>query len=73
MATELDRVRRTKETLRQRLSGDPRCVGIGITEVDGHLAVKVNWREGPCNDQPTSVNGVRVVHDVVGRIRKQGA
>ena len=50
------------------------CVnGIGITKVRGRYAVKVSLSEPAKTDLPESVDGVPVVVEVTGAVRKQSA
>jgi hypothetical protein len=69
-ATTLDQARAAKEALRARLAGQTAVVGIGITRVGEDYAVKVNLETATVT-VPERVDGVRVVTEVVGSIRKQ--
>ena len=47
----------------------PEVNGIGITKVDGELALKVNLVSEPKKGLPLQVDGVRVISEVVGVVR----
>lgn len=67
----LEQARAAKQKLAQRLAHVDSVVGVGITKVDGHYAVKVNLCQ-PLNDAeviPTAIDGVLVHLDMVGTIR----
>ncbi len=50
-----------------------KVVGVGITQVDGGYAVKVNLRAKPTGgvELPESIEGVPVQLEIVGRIVKR--
>ncbi len=69
-ACTLDDARAAKRKLAQRLAAIDGVVGVGITKMDGHYAVKVNLCH-PLTDPgviPNAVDGVPVHLDLVGTI-----
>lgn len=70
---DLARARSAKEAT-VRLARKMPCVNaIGITKVRGRYAVKVSLSEPAETALPESVEGVPLVVEVVGRVRKQHA
>jgi hypothetical protein len=70
---ELERARAAKETT-TRLARKIRGVnGIGITKLRGRYAVKVSIAEAKPTGLPETVDGVPLVIEVVGPVRKQHA
>lgn len=70
---ELERARAAKETttrLARKITG---VNGIGITKRRGRYAVKVSIAEARPTGLPESVDGVPLVIEVVGPVRKQHA
>ena len=70
-ACTLDDARAVKQKLAKRLSAVEGVVGVGITKIDGHYAVKVNLSH-PLTDPnviPNIVDGVPVHLALVGIIR----
>lgn len=57
-----------KRHLKELLQTDNRFAGIGITSVDGEVAIKVNRTHGKPFDIPKSMHGITIVQDAVGRI-----
>lgn len=74
-AQELAAAREAKEKAKQIFPRYGAVNGIGLTWLQGHYAVKVNFASEPGNraGMPTEVDGVPVVVQVVGRIHKQAA
>ena len=75
MPVDLSRARSAKRRLRELLPGDLAVNGIGITQVGEDYAVKLNLAAAPADDRdlPHTVDGVRVVVEVVGAIAKRPA
>jgi hypothetical protein len=67
----LEAARSAKEEARRQLAGKRDVVGIGLTKARGGYAVKVNFSCAPDSPVPESVNGVPIVVEVVGTIRKR--
>lgn len=67
----LERARKAKdETV--RLTGKMSCLrGVGITKVRGKYAVKVSLSEPAGDSLPKDVDGVPIVVEIVGEVRKQ--
>ncbi|MFN7963842.1 MAG: hypothetical protein U0002_21440 [Thermoanaerobaculia bacterium] len=70
---DLERARRAKEKGKQLLGSLASFSGIGLTQREGHYAVKVNFETEPDNEAaiPQEIDGVPVVFEVVGQIRRQ--
>ena len=68
---ELDRARAAKERTTKLTAKMPCVNGIGITKVRGKYAVKVSLSEPAETGLPKSMDGVPVVIEVAGTIRKQ--
>ena len=75
MAVDLERARAAKRRLRELLPRGLPVNGIGITQVGEDYAVKLNLAAAPAGDLdlPHTVDGVRVVVEVVGAIAKRPA
>ena len=75
MPVDLSRARAAKRRLRELLPDDLPVNGIGITQVGEDYAVKLNLAAAPAADRdlPHTVDGVRVVVEVVGAIAKRPA
>ena len=75
MAVDLERARAAKRRLRKLLPADLAVNGIGITQVGEDYAVKLNLAAAPAGDLdlPHTVDGVRVVVEVVGGLAKRPA
>jgi hypothetical protein len=68
----ITQARRAKAQLQALLAGEKDVVGIGLTKQDGGYALKLNLRRaGATGRVPSSVDGVPVVSEVVGTIRKR--
>jgi hypothetical protein len=67
----IDLARRAKQRALLLLSGVPGVVGVGLTKVDEQYAVKVNLESAlPASVKaPTSIDGIPLAYEVVGRIR----
>jgi len=72
---KLERARAAKARVIKLLSKSRSATvsGVGITEVDGDYAVKVNLAEPPGRGftLPDTIDGVRIVIEVVGTIAKR--
>lgn len=69
---DLARARRAKAQLLSLLAGSEHVVGVGLTKRGDDYALKVNLRGAAGARQvPPSVDGVPVVSEVVGAIRKR--
>jgi len=75
MAVDLERARAAKRRLRELLPDSLRVNGIGITQLGEDYAVKLNLAAAPAGDLdlPPTVDGVRVVVEVVGALAKRPA
>ncbi len=71
MAISLDKARKAKVALTKKLEGVEGIVGIGITKSGEDYAVKVNFDSPPKEPIPSSIGGVPIQVDVVGKIRKR--
>ncbi|ETX03850.1 MAG: hypothetical protein ETSY2_32255 [Candidatus Entotheonella gemina] len=63
------------QKLAQHLAAVEGVVGVGITKIDGHYAVKVNLGR-PLTDPgmiPSAIDGVPVHQEIVGTIRARPA
>jgi hypothetical protein len=71
--TSLDEARRAKTKTGHAVRQIGRVAGIGVTKIGGSYAVKVNLASPPEPNValPNSVDGVRVIYEVVGRISKR--
>jgi hypothetical protein len=70
MAT-LDEARRAKEAVLSMLEHHGAVNGVGVAPVEGGFAVKVNLSAPAADVQlPTTIEGVPVVWEVVGEVRK---
>jgi hypothetical protein len=71
---QLDAARAAKNKAKQVLSQYGQVNGVGITERDGQYAIKVNLEKGSVTDEdwPDSIDGVPLVVQLIGKIRKQG-
>ena len=69
----LEQARAAKAAAQRRFEQLPSLVGVGVTRVDGEYAIKINLREPltPAADVPADIDGVPVVVEVVGAIRKR--
>ena len=68
---DLDAARAAKDKLRVLLPKTARVAGVGIAEREGRYVVKVNLESESDVALPEEVDGVPVVFQVVGQIRKQ--
>ncbi|HKI20375.1 MAG TPA: hypothetical protein VKA15_20975 [Isosphaeraceae bacterium] len=70
---DLERARPAKERAKWIFAGKTSVVGIGINRVAGGFGVKVNLSEPapPDADLPETIDGVPVLVEVVGAIRKR--
>jgi hypothetical protein len=73
VSVDLEKARAAKKRVRALLPKALKLNGIGITQVGGDYAVRVNLEETPRADLclPDTVDGVPVVVKVVGRIAKR--
>lgn len=73
MSISLDKAKKAKDALTRKLEKDgvQGIVGIGITKRGEDYAVKVNVDSLPKVPIPSTVAGVSVRVEVVGRIRKR--
>ena len=68
----LEAARAAKEEAKGQVSDKAQVVGVGLTKAKrGGYAVKVNGKDAPTEPVPTTVQGVPVVVEVVGTIRKR--
>jgi hypothetical protein len=68
----LEAARSAKEEAARQLADKADVVGIGLTKLKrGGYAVKVNVRSAPAGAMPESVQGVPLLIEVVGTIRKR--
>ena len=68
----LDETRDAKLAIVEQLKGHEHFAGAGIGLHNGHLVVKVNWRELPSEvNQLRRVGNVEVTHHKVGTFRAQ--
>lgn len=72
-AATLGAARAAKDEAKRKLAGKADVVGVGLTKAKaGGYAVKVNVRNTPTQPMPKDVQGVPLVVEVVGTIRKRG-
>jgi hypothetical protein len=72
-AATLEAARAAKEEAKRRLADVADVVGVGLTKAkSGGYAVKVNLQSAPAEPMPDNVQGVPLVVEVVGTIRKRG-
>lgn len=68
--TDRAAARAAKNTLAERLSGDPGVVGIGLARRASGYVLKVNLADATAAPRvPGDVDGVRVVTEVIGVVR----
>jgi hypothetical protein len=69
----LDKARAAKRATQARLEAAGQPAAVGITRVDGEYAVKVNVTTGQDTDTsvPARIDGVPVLVEVVGTVRKR--
>lgn len=72
-AATLDDARSVKGEARRQVSAAADVVGVGLTKAKkgGGYAVKVNVKKAPDAPVPEMVDGVPIVVEVVGTIRKR--
>jgi hypothetical protein len=70
-AATLEAARSAKEEAKRQFADKADVVGVGLTKARGGYAVKVNLRKKPAKPVPETVQGVPVVVEVVGTIRKR--
>ena len=69
----LEAARSAKDEARRQFADKADVVGVGLTKAKkGGYAVKVNVRCAPVEPMPDNVQGVPLVVEVVGTIRKRG-
>ena len=70
---KLDAARAAKSKAKQVLSQYGQVNGVGITERDGQYTIKVNLEKESVTDEdwPDSIDGVPLVVQLIGKIRKQ--
>ena len=73
MATSIEEARRAKPKAAQAAKACAAVVGVGLTKIGASYALKVNLREAAPADArlPRTVDGVRVLYEVVGPIRRR--
>lgn len=69
--TSLEAARAAKTKARTIFARLPCVNGVGLTRRHGSYAVKVNLEAPPDDKLPQDIDGVPVVFNVIGRIRKQ--
>jgi hypothetical protein len=67
----IEAARDAKDEARRRFAGRPGVVGIGLTRRGGCYAIKVNLAGDSHAELPAEVQGVPVVAEVVGAIRRR--
>lgn len=68
----LEAARAAKEEAKRQVADKAQVVGVGLTRAKkGGYAVKVNVKDAPTEPVPATVQGVPVVVEVVGTIRKR--
>ena len=72
-AATLEDARSAKEEAKRQLAAKADVVGVGLTKAKkgGGYAVKINVKKKPAEPVPETVQGVPVVVEVVGTIRKR--
>lgn len=71
-AATLEAARAAKEEAQRQLADKAEVVGVGLTKAKkGGYAVKVNVKKAPAEPMPANVQGVPLVVEVVGTIRKR--
>jgi len=69
---ELAAARKAKGRAKEIFSPFGIVNGIGLTRWNGHYAVKVNFETAPeSGELPREIDGIPVVVQVVGKVRKQ--
>ncbi len=69
MAASLDQARTVKNTVIARVGAHPAVNGVGLARANDGWAVKVNLcRPAPELELPSSIEGVPIWVDIVGRI-----
>ena len=73
LSEELERARAAKTKAKSLLAKIPEINGIGLTQIDGEYAVKINLSCEPADRSaiPDEIDGIPVVLHVVGEIHKQ--
>lgn len=70
MDVDLSEARQVKSELVQRLGGERRFAGVGLTvDANGRPSVQVNRTNGPPLSVEPEIRGVPVLQAVVGRAR----
>jgi hypothetical protein len=69
----LEQARAAKAGAAGSLAGIGDVVGVGLTKAKRGYAVKVNLRRRPTGPVPATLDGVPLVVDVVGDVRKRPA
>lgn len=73
MTSSIDDARRVKPQVAAALGDGPSIVGVGLTRVGAAYGVKVNLLDATAlSGLPTQLEGVPLVYEVVGAIRKAG-
>ncbi len=72
MGVSIQQARKAKGALAKTLGDAKGLVGLGITKVGEDYAVKVNFSAEPEEKVPSTLAGVPVRVEVVGKIRKRG-
>lgn len=68
---DIERARTAKAKLLKRLRELEISAGVGLTQSGDDYALKVNLTDTPDAPLPDQIDGVAIISEVVGRIRKQ--
>ena len=68
---QLKKARAAKATAARRLAHVEGINGLGLSRRGDHYALKVNFESKPRVEIPNYINGVEVIVEVVGKIRKR--
>ncbi len=68
----IEAARAAKQPAKEAFEKIGRVVGVGLISVDDGYGVRVNLESAPSEDAPTSIDGVPISIDIVGKISKQG-
>ena len=71
MSTSISKARLAKAQVAKLVADVENVVGVGLTKCGEDYAVKVNMLARKKLDVPATVDGVAVVREVVGAIRKR--
>ena len=74
MSTSIEQARRAKPKAADAVRALATVVGVGLTRVEGSYAIKVNLLEAvPDAELPGAIDGVAILYEVVGPIRRRAA